>query len=105
MLASRSGKYFIRNANLWLLKKDPVKWRQKQQAQDGAKADVSRGAVKSSRVVQPLADVAPSADAKKAERKKKKRKRAELEEAAGPEDEIDEIFSAPSKKGVAAPYS
>ncbi|KAG8863724.1 Nucleolar protein 9 [Tulasnella sp. 330] len=97
LLASRSGKYFIRNANLWLLKKDPIKWR-KQQAE---KANQNKKeAVPSPHMqTQPTSavDLSPSASngsEKKREKNKKKRKRGE--EVS---DEIDGIFSAAKKKG------
>lgn len=96
-MASRSGKYFMKNANLWLLKKDPIKWR-KQQVEK-ATPNRKETAPPPHSQTQPtyIPDLGSSASNAAREKREKKRKKRKREEDVP--DEIDGIFSAVKKKG------
>ncbi|KAG9036456.1 Nucleolar protein 9 [Tulasnella sp. JGI-2019a] len=92
LVASRYGKYFIKNANMWLLKKDPIKWRKKQAEKGHQNHSTREGSTSQPQTKDGSASMAEPA--KDTEEKREKRKREE--QAA---DEIDGIFSTVKKKG------
>lgn len=81
LYGSRYGKFFIRGLNLYLLKKDPEKWKTQQSS---AKTVTSATGL---RAAEPAQTVENGGNGRNKEIKGPKRKREEK-----PEDEIDKLF-------------
>ena len=89
LLGSRHGKFFVRGLNLYLLKRDPEKWKT-QQMQSGRGSSTSKPEPKKAEIkeVKPPVVAPPPSESKGKGQKQKRKRKTE------PHDEIDELFES-----------